>query len=139
MELFGFKIERTKKVPEPQQSFTPPVTDDGTSVVSAGGYFGQYLDMEGTAKSEADLIQRYREVELHPECDMAVEDIVNEAVVADESVKSVKINVDNIDFSDDNLGCGEGQEQNGFIDQCGVCSGGETGITPNASQDCSGT
>ena len=101
MELFGFKIERTKKVPDPQQSFTPPVTDDGTSVVSAGGYFGQYLDMEGTAKSEADLIQRYREVSLHPECDMAVEDIVNEAVVADESVKSVKINVDNIDFSDD--------------------------------------
>ena len=101
MELFGFKIERTKKVPDPQQSFTPPVTDDGTSVVSAGGYFGQYLDMEGTAKSEADLIQRYREVALHPECDMAVEDIVNEAVVADESVKSVKINVDNIDFSDD--------------------------------------
>ena len=79
MELFGFKIERTKKVPDPQQSFTPPVTDDGTSVVSAGGYFGQYLDMEGTAKSEADLIQRYREVALHPECDMAVEDIVNEA------------------------------------------------------------
>ncbi len=101
MELFGFKIERTKKVPDPQQSFTPPVTDDGTSVVSAGGYFGQYLDMEGTAKSEADLIQRYREVALHPECDMAVEDIVNEAVVADETVKSVKINVDNIDFSDD--------------------------------------
>ena len=101
MELFGFKIERTKKVPDPQQAFTPPVTDDGTTVVSAGGFFGQYLDMEGTAKSEADLIQRYREVSLHPECDMAVEDIVNEAVVADESVKSVKINVDNIDFSDD--------------------------------------
>ena len=90
MELFGFKIERTKKVPDPQQAFTPPVTDDGTTVVSAGGFFGQYLDMEGTAKSEADLIQRYREVSLHPECDMAVEDIVNEAVVADESVKSVK-------------------------------------------------
>ena len=62
MELFGFKIERTKKVPDPQQAFTPPVTDDGTTVVSAGGFFGQYLDMEGTAKSEADLIQRYREV-----------------------------------------------------------------------------
>ena len=101
MELFGFKIERAKKTPDPQQAFTPPVADDGTSVVTAGGFFGQYLDQEGTAKSEADLIQRYREVSLHPECDMAVEDIVNEAVVADESVKSVKINVDNIDFSDD--------------------------------------
>ena len=91
MELFGFKIERAKKTPDPQQAFTPPVADDGTSVVTAGGFFGQYLDQEGTAKSEADLIQRYREVSLHPECDMAVEDII----------KSVRINVDNIGFSDD--------------------------------------
>ena len=101
MELFGFKIERAKKVPDPQQAFTPPVSDDGTSVVTAGGFFGQYLDQEGTAKSEADLIQRYREVSLHPECDMAVEDIINEAIVADETIKSVRINVDNIGFSDD--------------------------------------
>ena len=101
MELFGFKIERAKKVPDPQQAFTPPVADDGTSVVTAGGFFGQYLDQEGTAKSEADLIQRYREVSLHPECDMAVEDIINEAIVADETIKSVRINVDNIGFSDD--------------------------------------
>ena len=101
MELFGFKIERAKKVPDPQQAFTPPVADDGTSVVTAGGFFGQYLDQEGTAKSEADLIQRYREVSLHPECDMAVEDIINEAIVADETIKSVRIHVDNIGFSDD--------------------------------------
>ena len=101
MELFGFKIERAKKTPDPQQAFTPPVADDGTSVVTAGGFFGQYLDQEGTAKSEADLIQRYREVSLHPECDMAVEDIINEAIVADETIKSVRINVDNIGFSDD--------------------------------------
>ena len=101
MELFGFKIERAKKTPDPQQAFTPPVADDGTSVVTAGGFFGQYLDQEGTAKSEADLIQRYREVSLHPECDMAVEDIINEAIVSDETIKSVRINVDNIGFSDD--------------------------------------
>jgi len=101
MELFGFKIERAKKTPDPQQAFTPPVADDGTTVVAAGGFFGQYLDQEGTAKSEADLIQRYREVSLHPECDMAVEDIINEAIVADETIKSVRINVDNIGFSDD--------------------------------------
>ena len=43
--------------------------------------FGTFLDMEGTAKTEADLIRRYREISIHPECDMAIEDIVNEAIV----------------------------------------------------------
>jgi len=52
--------------------------------------------MEGTAKSEADLIRRYREIALHPECDMAVEDIVNEAVVANELKDAVRVNVDNL-------------------------------------------
>ena len=52
--------------------------------------------MEGTAKSEADLIRRYREISLHPECDMAIEDIVNEAVVANELKESVRVNTDNL-------------------------------------------
>ena len=79
-ELFGFSITRVKKpVWDPKQSFTTPQADDGTQTVAAGGYFGQYLDMEGTARSESELIRRYREVALHPECDMAIEDIVNEA------------------------------------------------------------
>ena len=47
-------------------------------------YFGQYLDMEGTAKTEQDLIRRYRDVSIHPECDMPIEDIVNEAIVSNE-------------------------------------------------------
>ena len=81
-ELFGFSITRAKKPTDPKQAFTTTQVDDGTQTIAAGGYFGQYLDMEGTAKSEADLIRRYREVALHPECDMAIEDIVNEAIVA---------------------------------------------------------
>ena len=83
-ELFGFQITRTKPKVDPKQSFTQPKADDGTQTVAAGGYFGQYLDMEGTAKTEQDLIRRYREVSIHPECDMAIEDIVNEAIVANE-------------------------------------------------------
>ena len=58
-ELFGFSITRSKKQADPKQSFTTTQADDGTQTVAAGGYFGQYLDMEGTAKSEADLIRRY--------------------------------------------------------------------------------
>ena len=76
-ELFGFSITRVKQQQDPKQSFTSQQADDGTQVVSAGGYFGSYLDMEGTAKTEQDLIRRYLEIAIHPECDMAIEDIVN--------------------------------------------------------------
>ena len=100
-ELFGFSITRAKKQADPKQSFTTTQADDGTQTIAAGGYFGQYLDMEGTAKSEADLIRRYREIALHPECDMAVEDIVNEAVIANEMKSAVRVNVDNLPYGKD--------------------------------------
>ena len=66
-ELFGFQITRVKQTPDPKQSFTQPKADDGTQTVAAGGYFGQYLDMEGTAKTEQDLNPTYREISIHPE------------------------------------------------------------------------
>jgi len=100
-ELFGFQITRVKKTEDPKQSFTTTQADDGTQTVAAGGYFGQYLDMEGTAKSEADLIRRYREISLHPECDMAVEDIVNEAVVANELKEPVRVNTEHLPYGKD--------------------------------------
>jgi len=97
-ELFGFSITRSKKTADPKQSFTQPQADDGTQTIAAGGYFGQYLDMEGTAKTEQDLIRRYREIALHPECDMAIEDIVNEAVVANELKDAIRLKMDNVPF-----------------------------------------
>ena len=97
-ELFGFSITRAKKPQDPKQSFTTPQAEDGTQTVAAGGYFGQYLDMEGTAKSEADLIRRYREIALHPECDMAIEDIINEAVVSNELKDAVRVNISNLPY-----------------------------------------
>tara|TARA_B100002019_G_scaffold178312_1_gene153946 strand:- start:758 stop:2263 length:1506 start_codon:yes stop_codon:yes gene_type:complete len=100
-ELFGFSIERLKPKQDPKQSFTAPQADDGTLSVAAGGYFGQYLDMEGQAKTEADLIRRYREIALHPECDMAIEDIVNEAIVANELRDAVKLNLENLPYGAD--------------------------------------
>ena len=100
-ELFGFSITRLKKQSDPKQSFTVAPADDGTQTIAAGGYFGQYLDMEGTAKTEADLILRYREIALHPECDLEVEDIVNEAIVANENKEAVRVNVDNLPYGKD--------------------------------------
>jgi len=100
-ELFGFSITRLKKQSDPKQSFTVAPADDGTQTIAAGGYFGQYLDMEGTAKTEADLIRRYREISLHPECDLAIEDIVNEAIVANENKEAVRVNVNNLPYGKD--------------------------------------
>ena len=79
-ELFGFNITRVK--PTNRSKTTIQSTSSGRrhTNVAAGGFFGSYLDMEGTAKTEQDLIRRYREIALHPECDMAIEDIVNEAI-----------------------------------------------------------
>ena len=92
-ELFGFSISKIKKQADPKQAFTSAQADDGTQTVNAGGHFGSYLDMEGTAKTEQDLVRRYREIALHPECDMAIEDIVNEAIVANELKDAVRVNV----------------------------------------------
>ncbi len=100
-DLFGFSIKRIKPTTDPKQSFTAPQADDGTQTIAAGGYFGQYLDMEGTAKTEADLIRRYREIALHPECDMAIEDIINEAIVANELKDAVKLNLENLPYGKD--------------------------------------
>ena len=98
-ELFGFNITRVKPKTDPKQQFSMPQAEDGTQVVAAGGFFGSYLDMEGTAKTEQDLIRRYREISLHPECDMAIEDIVNEAITSNENKQSVKVITDQLTYS----------------------------------------
>ena len=102
--LLGFQITRNNtdlgKPAEAKQAFTVASPDDGTTTISAGGYFGQYLDMEVTAKNDIDLIRRYREIAQHPECDMAIEDIINETIVSDERDASVSVSLDKLGVSD---------------------------------------
>ena len=101
-ELFGFQITRANQKAKDggtPQSFTVPTADDGTTTVSAGGYFGSYLDMEGGAKNEEELIRRYREIAIYPEVDTAIDDIVNEAIVADERDQAVSLSLDNLNLS----------------------------------------
>ena len=104
VQLLGFQITRQtdekEKPAEAKQAFTVPSPDDGTTTISAGGYFGQYLDMEVTAKNDVDLIKRYREIAQHPECDMAIEDIINEVIVSDERDQSVTVSLDKLAVSD---------------------------------------
>ena len=99
-ELFGFEIKRKEqeKEDEKKKSFVAPLEDDGSSYVQAGGHFGQYIDMSGTdgAKNEADLIRRYRDIAQHPECDAAIEDIINESIVSDTDSAPVELITNNL-------------------------------------------
>ena len=83
-QLFGFSIEERKKK-EKLVSPAPPNNDDGTSTVAAGAYFGQYVDIDGIPKNnnDFDLIKKYREIALHPECDSAIDDVINESISSD--------------------------------------------------------
>jgi hypothetical protein len=104
-ELFGFEIKRKEQDKEDakKQSFVAPLEDDGSSYVQAGGgHFGQYIDLSGTegAKNEADLIRRYRDIAMHPECDAAIEDIINESIVSDTKSAPIDIVTDDLDLPD---------------------------------------
>ena len=108
MEIFGFEIKR-KSDEEKAPSFVAPINDDGAQVLEVGqsgysiggGYAqGTYLDMEGGVKSEQDLILRYRQMSLIPEVDMAIDDIVQEAISSNDLDAQVGINLDATKFSD---------------------------------------
>ena len=93
-QLFGFQIN--KKDDRRGQSPVPPNAEDGVAV-AAGGYFGTYVETDAQARNEYDLIKRYRDMSLHPECDSAVDDIINEFVVNDSNDSCVDINLDNLE------------------------------------------
>lgn len=98
MELFGFEFKR-KVLQDTQASFVPQEQEDGAVVVAAGGSYGTYVDLDGTVRSEAELVTKYREMALQPECDSAVDEIVNESMSIDEK-EIVSIDLDNLKISE---------------------------------------
>jgi hypothetical protein len=99
-KLFGFEINRTTGENQDTPSFVPPTNDDGAVQISEGGVFGQYIDLEGAAKNETDLINRYRDMAATPECETAIDDIVNEAVVQEQAEAPVEVITDNLEYGD---------------------------------------
>jgi len=100
-KLFGFKIpdgedKKSKGIVSP----VPPSDEDKSDFYVSSGFYGQYVDIEGVYKSEQDLVRRYREMCLHPECDSAIEDVVNEAIVSDLDDSPVEIELSNLNASD---------------------------------------
>jgi len=99
-KLFGFSIDDSSQKPDSVVSPVPQTNEDGVDHYIASGFYGQYVDIEGVYRTEFDLIRRYREMALHPECDAAVEDIVNEAIVSDLYDSPVEIELSNVNASD---------------------------------------
>ena len=95
-ELFGFRFERMKDVGG--EKFTLPAPDDGTVEIAGGGFFGQVLDTDGRERTEQDLVRRYRDIAQQPECDSAIEDIVNEGIVANEMSQAISIVLDRLPY-----------------------------------------
>jgi hypothetical protein len=100
MNIFGFEILR-KKEETLDASVTPtvvsPQIEDGAINISAGSHYGIYVDIDGSYRSEVDLVTKYRTMAMQPEVEQAIEDIVNESVVHDEEGNSVKIMVDDLE------------------------------------------
>lgn len=98
--LFGFSIEDDNKLPKGAVSPVPQNNEDGADYYLTSGFYGQYVDIEGVFRNEYDLVKRYREMALHPECDSAIENVVNEAIVSDLNDSPVEIELSNLNASD---------------------------------------
>ena len=96
--LFGFTIARNKQEDsaEVQQSFTPPANEDGALTITSAAYYGTYVDLDGTAKNDVELISRYREMSMQPEIESAIDDIVGEAICQDDDGKILQIVLDDL-------------------------------------------
>src|ERR1019366_1739098 len=94
-KIFGFEIKRQKAPDLP--AIVSPQQDDGAVVVSGGGVFGQVLDLHGSVRTEAELINKYREMAENPEVEAAIDDITNETIVVEENIDTIKILLDGLD------------------------------------------
>ena len=98
-ELFGYEINRKKEAAK-GKSFVAPSDEEGTLDIAGGaGFFSQFVNLDKAAKNDWDLIRKYRTTSEAPECDQAIEDIVNESITADETDSSVKLDLDQVDLS----------------------------------------
>lgn len=97
MKLFGYEFKKVEEFqPESVKTFTPPMQDDGAVTIQTGSYYGTYVDLDGAVRNEIELITRYREMSMQPELETAIDDIVNEAIVMEDSGTSVEINMDEL-------------------------------------------
>ena len=104
--LFGADISkkigsREDKLDTKLKSFAPKRDEEGATAVTVGGYYGLYVDIDGTsAASDHELIRKYREAAAQPECEQAINDIVDAAIVSDDSSTPVELNMEDLELPD---------------------------------------
>ena len=97
MGLFGW-LSKTK---HPVDVVTPlsPTNTDGAIQVNSGnlsGYYAFNFEIDSTLSDELQMFLRYRDTASFPECDMAIEQIVNEMVIIDGVKPPISLNLDNL-------------------------------------------
>ena len=99
MNIFGFNITR-EQPPKTEKSFVAPSDEGGVESIRAGGYYGTYLDLEGVANNEAELIKRYRDISLMADVDTAIQDIIDDAIANLDDEDPVTLDTDRLKVSD---------------------------------------
>lgn len=97
LSLFGFEIKRKRDLPV---SFAPKQQDDGAAIIAEGGAYGTYVDLDGSIRTEAELVNKYREMGMYPEVDQAIEDIVNEVITQEPEQDVVELILDDVELPD---------------------------------------
>lgn len=100
--LFGLQFKEKEEKKDLSGALTTGMDDDGsvTLMSALSGAFGAYLDQDGQMKSDAEAIRKYREISLFAEVDVAIQEIVNEAIPQEQDTKLVKLDLDDLDLSD---------------------------------------
>jgi hypothetical protein len=98
MQIFGYKIEKST-ASQTEKSFVAPTDDGGVETIRAGGYYGTYIDIDGTANNEIELIRKYREISMMADIDTAIDDIVNDSIANLDDEVPVKIDLDEVELS----------------------------------------
>ena len=119
MKLFGFELKKATGVKKEQlPSIVPPLDDDGAGYVTASGsHWGQYVDLDGdNSKDAVELVKKYRAVSMHPEVDMAIDEIVNESISVSELEAPVKLNMDEVEGVNESIKKKINEEFEGILD-----------------------
>lgn len=98
MEFFGYQLSKQKPSPT-EKSPIAPQEEGAIDTIRGGGHYGTYLDMDAAVKSDAELVKKYRDISLHPDVDLAIQDVVDEAIANLEDEEPVKLNLSKTKFS----------------------------------------
>lgn len=98
MQIFGYKIEKST-APQTEKSFVAPTDDGGVETIRAGGYYGTYIDIDGTTNNEIEMIRKYRDIAMMADIDTAIDDIVNDSIANLDDEAPIKIHLDDVDLS----------------------------------------